>query len=178
MIVSKNNDDFSNRIKNSNPEIKKEKTKTTKNHHYHQQQKTKQNKKTQKTNKNHAWELGVVAHAFNPSFWEANTGGALGVRGQPGLHSETYLNKSKQQNWSVQLTSPDGSAVCSRECDRSLSLEWPSFYNRAPLSTLPQPSNVPKLGGISKVQEPSRRPQPPPPSFSSSLSPWHSKPVC
>ena len=27
----------------------------------------------------------MVAHAFNPSPWEAEAGGSLGVRGQPGL---------------------------------------------------------------------------------------------
>lgn len=112
-----------------------------KNKNKNKQKRHKNKKNKNKKKKNPCLrELGVVARAFNPSFWEANTGGSLGIRGQPGLHSETYLNESKQRNWNVQLTSPDGSAVCSRECDHSLSLEWPSFYNRAPLSTLPQPS--------------------------------------
>ena len=43
-------------------------------------------------------ELGMVAHAFNPSPWEAEVGGSLDLRlawstkqvpGQPGLHRET-----------------------------------------------------------------------------------------
>jgi hypothetical protein len=30
----------------------------------------------------------MVVHAFNPSTWEAEAGGSLWVRGQPGLQSE------------------------------------------------------------------------------------------
>ena len=30
----------------------------------------------------------MVVHAFNPSTWEAETGGFQGVQGQPGLQSE------------------------------------------------------------------------------------------
>jgi hypothetical protein len=49
----------------------------------------------------------VVAHAFNPSIWEAEAGGFLSlspaystewVPGQPGLHRETLSWKTKQIN--------------------------------------------------------------------------------
>ena len=49
-------------------------------------------------------QLGVVAHAFNPSTWEAEAGGFLNSRpawstewvpGQPGLHRETLSRKTK-----------------------------------------------------------------------------------
>jgi hypothetical protein len=49
----------------------------------------------------------VVAHAFNPSTWEAEAGGFLSLRpawsteqvpGQPGLHRETLSGKNKKQN--------------------------------------------------------------------------------
>jgi hypothetical protein len=48
----------------------------------------------------------VVAHAFNPSTWEAEAGGFLsskpawsteGVPGQPGLHRETLSQKKKKK---------------------------------------------------------------------------------
>jgi hypothetical protein len=48
----------------------------------------------------------VVAHAFNPSTWEAEAGGYLSLRpvwstewipGQPGLHGETLSWKTKQK---------------------------------------------------------------------------------
>jgi hypothetical protein len=48
----------------------------------------------------------VVAHAFNPSTWEAEAGGFLSSRaawstkwvpGQPGLHRETLSRKNKKQ---------------------------------------------------------------------------------
>lgn len=38
--------------------------------------------------------LGVVALAFNPSSWEAETGGSLLVPGQPHLYSETLSEKA------------------------------------------------------------------------------------
>jgi hypothetical protein len=48
----------------------------------------------------------VVVHAFNPSIQEAESGGSLGVQGQPGsteqvigqpeLHRETLSQKTKQ----------------------------------------------------------------------------------
>jgi hypothetical protein len=50
-------------------------------------------------------EPGVVAHAFNPSIWEAEAGGFLSSRpawstewvpGQPGLYRETLSRKTKQ----------------------------------------------------------------------------------
>jgi hypothetical protein len=49
---------------------------------------------------------GVVAHAFNPSTWEAEAVGFLSSRpawsteqvpGQPGLHRETLSRKTKKQ---------------------------------------------------------------------------------
>jgi hypothetical protein len=49
---------------------------------------------------------GVVAHAFNPSTWEAEAGGFLSSRpawstewvpGQPGLHRKTLSRKNKKQ---------------------------------------------------------------------------------
>jgi hypothetical protein len=50
----------------------------------------------------------MVAHAFNPSTWEAEAGGFLSSRGQPGLQSEFQdiqdytekpcLEKQKQKN--------------------------------------------------------------------------------
>jgi hypothetical protein len=60
-------------------------------------------------NKNQSLSLpqkkpGVVAHAFNPSTWEAEAGGFLSSRpawsteqvpGQPGLHRETLSRKTK-----------------------------------------------------------------------------------
>jgi hypothetical protein len=48
----------------------------------------------------------VVAHAFNPSTWEAEAGGFLSSRpvwstesvpGQPGLHRETLSQKKKKK---------------------------------------------------------------------------------
>jgi hypothetical protein len=48
----------------------------------------------------------VVAHAFNPSTWEAEAGGFLSSRpawstewvpGQPGLHRETLSQKTKKK---------------------------------------------------------------------------------
>jgi hypothetical protein len=48
----------------------------------------------------------VVAHAFNPSTWEAEAGGFLSSRpawstervpGQPGLHRETLSRKTKKK---------------------------------------------------------------------------------
>jgi hypothetical protein len=50
-------------------------------------------------------QLGVVAHAFNPSTWEAKAGGSLSSRpawstervpGQPGLHRETLTHKNQK----------------------------------------------------------------------------------
>jgi hypothetical protein len=57
---------------------------------------------------NHKWSRvpAVVAHAFNPSTWEAEAGGFLSSRpawstewvpGQPGLHRETLSWKKKQK---------------------------------------------------------------------------------
>jgi hypothetical protein len=52
----------------------------------------------------------VVAHAFDPSTWEAEAGGFLGSRpawftewvpGQPGLHRETLSRKSNKQTKKV-----------------------------------------------------------------------------
>ena len=40
----------------------------------------------------------MVAHAFNPSTWEAEAGGSLSVQDQPGLHSEF------QDSWSYRET--------------------------------------------------------------------------
>ena len=49
----------------------------------------------------------MVAHAFNPSTWEAEAGGFLSLRpawstewvpGQPGLHRETLSRKNQNQN--------------------------------------------------------------------------------
>jgi hypothetical protein len=53
---------------------------------------------------NKRWAWPVVAHAFNPSTWEAEAGGFLSLRpawstewvpGQPGLHRETLSRKTK-----------------------------------------------------------------------------------
>jgi hypothetical protein len=55
--------------------------------------------------KNSSWCWVVVAHAFNPSTWEAVAGGFLSLRpawstewvpGQPGLYRETLSWKTKQ----------------------------------------------------------------------------------
>jgi hypothetical protein len=55
--------------------------------------------------KNRQMEPGVVAHAFNPSTWEAEAGGFLSSRsawstkwvpGHPGLYRETLSQKTKQ----------------------------------------------------------------------------------
>jgi hypothetical protein len=52
------------------------------------------------------YRLSVVAHAFNPSTWEAEAGEFLNLRpawstervpGQPGLHRETLSRKSKNK---------------------------------------------------------------------------------
>jgi hypothetical protein len=49
---------------------------------------------------------GMVAHAFNPSTWEAEAGGFLSSRpawstewvpGQPGLHRETLSRKTEKK---------------------------------------------------------------------------------
>jgi hypothetical protein len=51
-------------------------------------------------------QLGMVAHTFNPSTWEAEAGGFLSSRpawstewgpGQPGLHRETLSQKTKKK---------------------------------------------------------------------------------
>ena len=51
-------------------------------------------------------EPGVVAHAFNPSTWEAEAGGFQSLRpawstdrvpGQPGLYRETLSRKKKKK---------------------------------------------------------------------------------
>jgi hypothetical protein len=47
-------------------------------------------------------ELGVVAHAFNPSTRETEAGGFLSSRwvpGQPELHRETLSQKTKKGGW-------------------------------------------------------------------------------
>jgi hypothetical protein len=56
----------------------------------------------------------VVVHGFNPSAWEAEAGGFLSSRGQPGLQSEFQdsqgytekpcLKKQKQTNKKVKQT--------------------------------------------------------------------------
>ena len=52
----------------------------------------------------------MVAHAFNPSTWEAEAGGFLSSRpawstervpGQPGLHRETLSRKTKKKKKSI-----------------------------------------------------------------------------
>jgi hypothetical protein len=51
--------------------------------------------------------VGVVAHAFNPSTWEAEAGGFLSSRstkwvpGQPGLYRETLSQKKKKKKFDV-----------------------------------------------------------------------------
>jgi hypothetical protein len=56
---------------------------------------------------NYALSRAVVAHDFNPSTWEAETGGFLSSRpawstkwvpGQPGLYRETLSQTNKQTN--------------------------------------------------------------------------------
>jgi hypothetical protein len=56
--------------------------------------------------KKNTHEPGVVAHAFNPSTWEADASGFLKsspawsteyVPGQPGLHRETLFRKTKKE---------------------------------------------------------------------------------
>jgi hypothetical protein len=53
------------------------------------------------------WKLGVVAHTFNPSTWEAEAGGFLSLRPawstewdpeQPGLHRETLSQNNNSNN--------------------------------------------------------------------------------
>jgi hypothetical protein len=55
---------------------------------------------------NYKHEPGMVAHAFNPSTWEAEASGFLSSRpawstecvpGQPGLHRETLSRKTKKK---------------------------------------------------------------------------------
>ena len=41
--------------------------------------------KLQEIIQNKKGKLDVVAHIFNPSTWETEAGGLLGVQGQPGL---------------------------------------------------------------------------------------------
>ena len=61
---------------------------------------------------NYRIELGVVAHAFNPSTWEAEAGGFLSLRpawstkwvpGQPGLYRETLSRKNQNNNYRIGL---------------------------------------------------------------------------
>lgn len=40
-------------------------------------------------------KLGMVTHTYNPSIWEAETGGWPRVQGQPELHNETLSQKTK-----------------------------------------------------------------------------------
>ena len=56
---------------------------------------------------------GVVAHAFNPSTWEAEAGGFLSSRpawstkwvpGQPGLHRETLSQKNQKKKQKTTTT--------------------------------------------------------------------------
>jgi hypothetical protein len=58
------------------------------------------------TIKNNRISRAVVAHAFNPSTWEAEAGGFLSSRpfwstkrvpGQPGLHRETLSRKKTKE---------------------------------------------------------------------------------
>jgi hypothetical protein len=64
--------------------------------------------------------LGVVAHAFNPSTWEAEAGGFLSSRlawftklvpGQPGLHREILSQKNKNKNKNI-LEHCKGNGIC------------------------------------------------------------------
>jgi hypothetical protein len=48
-------------------------------------------------NKGALVKLGMVAHAFNPSTQEAEAGGFLLIRGQPGLQSEFQDSQSYTQ---------------------------------------------------------------------------------
>ena len=58
-------------------------------------------------NQNPSDEPGMVAHAYNPSTWEAEAGESVQVRDQPGLqkwaqgqpelHSETLSQKDKKK---------------------------------------------------------------------------------
>jgi hypothetical protein len=68
---------------------------------------------TQLPHKNSATVPGVVAHAFNPSTWEAEAGGFLSSRpawstewvpGQPRLHRETLSGKNKNKNKNKNLS--------------------------------------------------------------------------
>jgi hypothetical protein len=70
------------------------------------------NKQTNKNAQKKLNKPGVVAHAFNPSTWQAETGEFLSSRpawstewvpGQPGLHRETLFRKtSKHQKTNKQ----------------------------------------------------------------------------
>jgi hypothetical protein len=56
----------------------------------------KQTKKKEGFSRTGGSELGLVAHMYNPSTWEAEVGG-LEVQTQPGLHSETLFKKKKKR---------------------------------------------------------------------------------
>jgi hypothetical protein len=79
----------------------------------------------------------VVAHAFNPSTWEAEAGRFLSSRpawstnwvpGQPGLHRETLSRRKKKKN--RELGWRDGSKLKSTD----YSSEGPEFKSQQPHS--------------------------------------------
>jgi hypothetical protein len=45
----------------------------------------------------------VVAHAFNPSTWEAEAGGFQLSSGQPEIHSETMFQKEKRKTHALRV---------------------------------------------------------------------------
>jgi hypothetical protein len=70
-------------------------------------------------------KLGMVAHVFDPSTWEAEAGGFLSSRpvwstkwvpGQPGLHRETLSQKTKKKKVPLQtrltLNSQRSNCLC------------------------------------------------------------------
>jgi hypothetical protein len=76
----------------------------------------------------HMFSPGVVAHAFNPSTWEAEAGGFLSSRsawstelvpGQPGLYRETLSRKTHQNKTKQHMFYSSSSLSLSLSCTLS-----------------------------------------------------------
>ena len=70
--------------------------------------------------------LSMVAHTFDPNTWEAEAGGFLWIRGQPGLQSEVQNNQDYteklSQNASKQASKQTNKQTYSRKEGRAVLL--------------------------------------------------------